>query len=167
MSHTKDARILSEYIPGSIGRITEIHASYYSKHWNFGLFFEQRVARDLSGFLERFDASRDGFWLAVQDDRVMGSIAIDGSKEEEGAHLRWFIVDPKHQGRGIGKALIHEALAFCRRCGFKRVYLWTFEGLDAARSLYERNGFRLGRELENDQWGVTVREQLFEIVPFE
>jgi len=28
------------YVPGAIGRIVELHAAYYSKHWQFGLFFE-------------------------------------------------------------------------------------------------------------------------------
>jgi len=164
-SHREEVSILFGYIPGSIGRITEIHASYYSRNWRFGLFFEQRVARDLAEFLGRFEASRDGLWLAVLNDHIVGSIAIDGAdEEEEGAHLRWFIVEPGQQSRGIGKALIEKALAFCKACRFKRVYLWTFEGLDVARSLYERNGFRLSRELENNQWGVTVREQMFELL---
>jgi GNAT superfamily N-acetyltransferase len=151
------------YMPGAIGRITELHATYYSEYWGFGLFFESKVAMDMCAFLRRFDKSRDGFWVATLNGKIIGSIAIDGIKgREEGAHLRWFIVAPESHGRGIGGALIKEALAFCREAGLERIYLWTFEGLDPARHLYEKNGFRLCRELEGDQWGVRVKEQMFE-----
>ena len=39
--------IASGPIPGAIGRITELHGSYYHKHWGFGQFFEAKVATDL------------------------------------------------------------------------------------------------------------------------
>jgi hypothetical protein len=41
------------------------------------------------------------------------------------------------------------------------VYLWTFQGLDAARRLYEKHGFRLAEEREGSQWGERVLEQRF------
>ena len=42
------------------------------------------------------------------------------------------------------------------------VWLTTFAGLDAARALYERHGFRLVSESDIDQWSGGVREQRFE-----
>ena len=127
---------LSGYLPGAIGKISEMHALYYHRHWNFGLFFERRVAAEMSAFLGAFQASRDGFWLAVKAGRILGSVALDGSRAgQEGAHLRWFIVDEEHQGNGIGSMLLREALAFSDRRGYGRIYLWTFAGLDAARHL--------------------------------
>ena len=53
-------------------------------------------------------------------------------------------------------------MAFCDAQGHHRVYLTTFAGLDAARALYERHGFRLVEEGEDTTWGVKVTEQLFE-----
>ena len=41
--------------------------------------------------------------------------------------------------------------------------LWTFAGLDAARRLYERAGFRLAEERRGTQWGIEVTEQRFEL----
>lgn len=94
-----EIRIASGYIPGSIGRVAELHGSYYYEHWKFGLFFEARVAVELSEFLKRFDERRDGFWTARVDGRMEGSIAIDGiHAESEGAHLRWFIVSDAIRG---------------------------------------------------------------------
>jgi GNAT superfamily N-acetyltransferase len=156
---------LSGYIPGAIGRIAELHGTYYSKHWGFDLFFESKVAIELSEFLRRFDEARDGFWVASIEEKIVGSIAIDGVHgDSKGAHLRWFIVAPEIQGQGIGKMLIKETVEFCRKKEFGRIYLWTFAGLDPARHLYEKFGFRLCEEHEGNQWGRTVTEQRFELI---
>jgi GNAT superfamily N-acetyltransferase len=150
------------YRPGAIGKITELHATYYHRHWHFGLFFERKVATEMAAFLGRFNPSADGFWLAVADDTIIGSIAIDGiHAADQGAHLRWFIVDAVQQGCGVGERLLRTAIDFCRSCQYHRIYLWTFAGLDAARHLYKRYGFECIRQQEDNQWGITVVEQQF------
>lgn len=157
--------IISGYIPGAIGRITELHAEYYSKEWGFDLFFESKVAGDISEFLSRFDPSRDGFWIARKGNDIIGSIAIDGIKGmNNGAHLRWFIVKPEYHGQGIGSRLIKEAIEFSKKAGFSKIYLWTFKGLEQARHLYEKHGFRLVFEKQGTQWGKKVLEQRYELV---
>lgn len=153
---------LCGYIPGAIGRIVEMHAVYYSRHWNFGLFFEAKIATELSAFLSRFNPSRDCFLTLCQHHQVKGSIAIDGSEADtEGAHLRWFIISPELWGQGYGNRLLKEVIQFCKKVEYKKIYLWTFEGLASARHLYEKYGFRLTEEFEGNQWGITVLEQKF------
>ena len=159
-----DIELARGYIPGAIGRVAELHGTYYHAHWGFGLFFEAKVATELGEFLGRYDDARDGFWLASSEGRVEGSVTIDGlHAEDEGAHLRWFIMSDALRGRGVGKRLITAAIDFCRSTGYWRVYLWTFEGLGAARHLYERAGFRLVEQRRGTQWGTAVDEQRFEI----
>ncbi|MDD2672278.1 MAG: GNAT family N-acetyltransferase [Syntrophales bacterium] len=160
-----ELEITKGYVPGAIGRIAEMHGTYYHRHWGFTLFFESRVAMDLSEFLRRYDDNRDGIWTVSTGSpggRVEASIAIDGLHADgEGAHLRWFIVSDSLRGRGIGNLLIGAALDFCRRCGYGRVRLSTFEGLNAARRLYEKSGFRLAEQQRGTQWGTEVNEQKF------
>lgn len=154
--------IIQGYIPHTIGRITDLHASYYSRDWNFGLFFEAKVASELSEFLLRFDENRDGFWTVCKNNRVEGSIALDGMKADtEGVHLRWFILSPEIRGCGFGIRLMEKFIAFCENKKYKKVYLWTFEGLHAARHLYEKYGFKLSEYHEGIQWGTKVVEQKF------
>lgn len=155
--------IHKDYIPSSIGRIVELHARYYSPLVGFGLHFETKVARELSEFCERYDGDRDGLWLARLDGNIEGAIAIDGSHAEaDGAHLRWFITSDKMRGSGVGNALLTSAMAFCQSKKYDLVYLWTFEGLGAAKHLYEKFGFRLALQQRGAQWGVDVNEQRFE-----
>lgn len=156
---------LTGYVPGTIGRVAELHARYYYEHWGFDLFFESKVAMELSEFLRRFNKACDGFWVASVEEKIVGSIAIDGvNHDSKGAHIRWFIVASENQGQGIGKILLEESIQFCRRRQFGRVYLWTLAGLDAARHLYEKFGFRLCEEREGNQWGKAVTEQMFELI---
>jgi GNAT superfamily N-acetyltransferase len=153
---------LTGFFPGVIGKVTELHAVYYYENWGFDVTFETQVGRELSEFIGSFKADRDGFWAATCAGAFVGAIAIDGRKGmTEGARLRWFIVAPGFQGRGVGKRLIQEAIQFCREARYGRVYLWTFQGLDAARSLYEREGFTLAVEHDVDQWGRNITEQMF------
>jgi GNAT superfamily N-acetyltransferase len=159
-----DIQIAKGYIPGSLGRVAELHGTYYQKHWGFGLFFEAKVATELGEFLRRYDEQNDGFWTAVVGGRIEGSITIDGAHAEtEGAHLRWFIVSDDLRGKGVGNQLMTTAMDFCRTRGYRRVYLWTFEGLKPARHLYEKNGFKLVEQHKGSQWGREVNEQQFEL----
>jgi GNAT superfamily N-acetyltransferase len=156
---------LCGYVPGAIGKITELHATYYKQYWDFDLFFESKVATELSEFLNRFNSVHDGFWLAMMDEEIVGGIAIDGGEtQSSGARLRWFIVDPEYQGKGVGQRLLEEAIAFCRRKDIHRVYLHSFAGLDVARHVYEKFGFVLREEKQDKTWGRTVTEQTFELL---
>jgi GNAT superfamily N-acetyltransferase len=157
--------IVKGYIPGAIGRVAELHGTYYHQHWGFGLFFESRVASELSTFLGRYDEDRDGFWTVSSEGRIEGSITIDGIHAgDTGAHLRWFIVSDILRGRGMGNQLIKVAIAFCRDRVYKRIILNSFEGLHAAKHLYEKSGFKLVEQHRGTQWGTEVNEQRFEVL---
>jgi GNAT superfamily N-acetyltransferase len=166
MGRNNDAAIAyGGYFPGVLGRIVELHATYYHEHWSFDLSFETQVGKELSEFMIRYREGRDFFLAARLDCRLLGSIAVDSARSaEEGARLRWFIVQPDYQGRGIGRRLLEEAVSFCSRSGVHCVFLWTFRGLDAARFLYERAGFRIAEENTVQQWGGQIREQKFELL---
>lgn len=155
------------YTPGALGRIVALHGAYYAAHWDLGLYFEAKVATELAEFLSRLDPARDGAWFARVAGEVVGGIFIDGHDAQgAGARLRWFILDPAVQGRGLGRRLMAEAMDFCRRQQFPRVYLTTFAGLNTARHLYEQSGFRLcgeedGRHLTGN---AALVEQIFELI---
>jgi DNA-binding MarR family transcriptional regulator/GNAT superfamily N-acetyltransferase len=155
-------KIRAAYEPGLIGRITEMQAAYYSVLVGFGLEFESKVANELAEFLSRLDAAENQIWSVRHQGRIAASIVIDGQDLGGNCgHLRWFIVDDSLRGTGMGGALLQAAINFCDDRGFMQTHLWTFKGLDAARSLYERNGFVLAEEMPGRQWGAEVLEQKF------
>ncbi|NKB57485.1 MAG: GNAT family N-acetyltransferase [Alphaproteobacteria bacterium] len=153
---------LTGYRPGGLGKTVELHGRYYGAEWGFDIGFESDVAAEMAGFLTRFDADRDGLWLAWLDDEMVGSITIDGEGADNRAHLRWFIADPEITGRGIGAQLMDAAMSFCRNRGYSGVWLTTFAGLDAARKLYDRHGFIETGTFENTDWDRPITMQTLE-----
>ncbi|SDB11000.1 helix-turn-helix domain-containing GNAT family N-acetyltransferase [Pseudomonas sp. NFACC13-1] len=149
------------YRPGVIGRIVQMHADYYARHSNFGQSFESLVASDMAELMGRLHNPRNEVWVVLDGERIVGSIAIDGEGEGGSAVLRCFILDDSARGKGAGRRLLAEAMKFCDEWGFSSTILWTFQGLDAARKLYEAFGFRLEQEQEGQQWGRPVTEQCF------
>lgn len=155
-------RIVQGYRPGVIGRIVDMHGSFYSRHVGFSQFFESKVAASLAEFSGRLEHPCNALWTAFDAGRAVGSVAIDG--EDLGgnvAHLRWFIIEDGMRGFGLGRKLLKRAVSFCDDRGFAATRLWTLKGLDAARKLYEEAGFVLEQEYPGDQWGKRVIEQCF------
>ena len=158
-----DFDLVIGYMPGVIGRITELHAQYYSENWNFGKYFEIKVGTELSEFISNYCEDKDCIFSISVDGKVEGSVSIDRSSEKQNiAHLRWFIVSDKLRGKGAGNYLMDQAMKFCEEKGYSGIYLWTFQGLGSARHLYEKFGFSLTEEKAGKQWGPIVTEQRFD-----
>ncbi len=162
-------RIEAGYRPGLIGRLVAMQTEYYAGTVSFGRAFEAKVATEMAAFMERADRPMNRTWAALSgtDDEIVGGISIDGEDldGEDGdgsvAHLRWFITGDAVRGKGVGRDLLGTAMAFVDDRGFAETRLWTFDGLAAARRLYEQVGFVLVEEQAGAQWGREVLEQQF------
>ncbi len=159
---SEQTTICSGYTTGTIGAVVAMLATRIDRQFHFGPAFETRIATDLAEFITRIDAEQNQIWRAEASGRIVGSISIDGQDlGNELAHLRWFVVDANFRGSGVGRDLLEQALYFCDRNRFREIHLWTLQGLDAARVLYERQGFVLAESYRGDQWGADVQELKF------
>ncbi|MBT5495906.1 MAG: GNAT family N-acetyltransferase [Alphaproteobacteria bacterium] len=152
--------------PGLLGDVAALHGRYYAEHWDFPVAFEDKVAREMGGFLCRYDPAKDLVLWTGDPNRVLGTITLDGSDPEllDGwAHLRWFILHESLAGQGLGKVMIDRVVAFARDVGYRAIYLTTFDGLHAAMALYRRAGFQVVDEQEGETWGRSVLEQRLEL----
>ena len=91
-------------------------------------------------------AASDAAYFVVDDDGVVvggGGIArLAGTASEEGiCELRKMYFLPETRGRGLGKQMIELCLAEARKLGYRRCYLETLTGMDAAQHLYRKAGF--------------------------
>ncbi len=165
MTRSSDTPVLHRgWRPGLLGDVVSLQARYYGEAWKFGTFFEAKLARGMAEFAGRYDPRQDLIISAVDGPRTLGSVTIDGSDPaapDGWLHLRWFILGDASRGRGIGRGLLTESLAFARSLHRPGVYLWTFAGLNAARRLYDDAGFRLVEEHAGETWGTRVTEQRF------
>jgi len=104
------------------------------------------VARSSRFYRRLFRSSYDehGAYLAAfVGDRLVGSVSTrrdDHPVTRHVATLEMFVA-AQHRGRGIGTALMVEAMAWARRHGVERVELTVYPHNEAALALYRRFGF--------------------------
>ncbi|MDA8312761.1 MAG: GNAT family N-acetyltransferase [Actinomycetota bacterium] len=79
-------------------------------------------------------------WVAVDDrDRAVGYVVVD--VVDGCAHVEQISVDPDHQGRGLGRALIDEVERWAAARDMPAMTLTTFDHVSWNRPLYEHLGF--------------------------
>ncbi len=84
------------------------------------------------------------YFVIETGDRVLGGAGIaplDGA-EPDICELRKMYFLPELRGRGAAQPLLERCLTFAREAGYRRCYIETLTGMDAAQALYRRNGFR-------------------------
>ncbi|MBI1913521.1 MAG: GNAT family N-acetyltransferase [Planctomycetes bacterium] len=147
--------------PGDLGSIVSLHGTLYAREYGFDATFEAYVAGPLAEFV-RSASDRERLWIAEQDGRLVGCIAIVAASPET-AQLRWFLVDPAARGAALGKRLLQEAIIFSRSCGYHSILLWTVSALAVAAHLYRSAGFRKVEEQPGRRWGQDVIEEKYEL----
>lgn len=103
--------------------------------------FESFWRLDDEGFEEAMTATPSSRFRVADDGRVLG-YAIAGRAARRG-FLQRLAVDPDAQRRGLGAALVADALRWMKRRGVDRAVVNTQERNESAVHLYERLGFRI------------------------
>jgi putative acetyltransferase len=87
---------------------------------------------------------RSAYFVLRRDGRVLGGggVAPLEGGDPDICELRKMYFLPEARGLGAGAAMIERCLEAARDFGFRRCYLETLTGMDAAMRLYERSGFR-------------------------
>jgi GNAT superfamily N-acetyltransferase len=164
-----DVTVRHDLRPGDMGRVIAMHGVLYAEEYGFDHGFEAYVAETVAEFGRLARPGLDRLWVAERacreerGGRLVGSIAMIG-REDGAAQLRWFLVHPAARGAGLGRHLIEESLAFCRTAGYRSVYLWTVNGLDAAARLYVAVGFRKTETKPPAMlWGAELAEERYDL----
>lgn len=151
--------------PGDLGWVIHRHGALYAQEYGYDQRFEALVAEIVARFVQRFDAAGECCWIVERRAQVVGSVFVV-RKTKAVAQLRLLLVEPGARGLGIGGRLIDECIRFARAAGYRKLTLWTQSGLDAARHLYTRAGFRrvgehrhasFGRHLVAETWERSLQ----------
>lgn len=86
--------------------------------------------------------SGNKFWVALQENRVIGTIGLSCFDSNTGI-IRNMFVAKEHRGSesGIAKVLLNRALDEATKLGHSSVYLGTMEQFKAAQKFYSKNNF--------------------------
>jgi putative acetyltransferase len=99
---------------------------------------------EVSAMSAAYARSRCAYFVVELDGEVAGGAGVaplDGA-EEDVCELRKMYFLPSLRGLGAGRAAMERCLETAREFGFRRCYLETLTGMDAAQRLYLANGFR-------------------------
>lgn len=99
---------------------------------------------EVDSMAEAYAIPRAAYFVVEADGLVLGGggVAALAGGEADVCELRKMYFLPALRGRGAGRALIEHCLAAARAFGYRRCYLETLSGMDAAQALYLRTGFR-------------------------
>lgn len=86
---------------------------------------------------------RSAYFVVEVEDKIVGGggVAPLEHGESDVCELRKMYFLPEARGLGAGHAMIARCLDAARAFGFKRCYLETLTGMDAAQALYRKHGF--------------------------
>ncbi|MFZ6749486.1 GNAT family N-acetyltransferase [Undibacterium sp. Ren11W] len=108
----------------------------------FGLTTSLAAQPDLADIEQYYQSAGGGFWLALDQDEVVGTIGLRDIGHQQAA-LRKLYVKASHRGaqHGVAALLLARLLAAADAAQMQSLYLATTEQFAAACRFYEKNGF--------------------------
>lgn len=99
------------------------------------------IDKDFFDIINIYQKSGGEFWVMLDKEKVIGTIALKPLKASE-VELKRFYVDAVYRGKGIGKQLINQAIEAAKEKGFKTIKLDTSKKLNQALGLFRKIGFK-------------------------
>lgn len=159
---TKDIRI-RPYQKDDIKYVIDRQLSLYEAERHFTTdIWKDYLTKGVIALVEKFDPEKDCMFILECDGSPSGCVAVTHTKDDM-AQLRYFFLEPELRGLGVGTALLNKALDFCRQKKYPHVFLWTVSAQESARILYKKAGFELTETSENEDWGIPVVEERWDL----
>lgn len=98
---------------------------------------------DLRSIGDYYQHGVGDFWVALDGNQVIGTIALLDIGGQRGA-LRKMFVDRNYRGneKGVARSLLKNLLDSSREKGAREIFLGTTSQFAAAHRFYEKNGFQ-------------------------
>lgn len=144
---------------GDAAAIAELHRRLYVREFGMN---EEFVARVAAGVREAvaggWPRSGGAVWLVDSDGALSGSLALTDEGDGLG-RLRWFALESRLRGHGLGRGMVAELLSTAREQRFERLELETFSALATAARIYLAAGFRPTWARVRTDWGPPITYQ--------
>jgi N-acetylglutamate synthase-like GNAT family acetyltransferase len=103
---------------------------------------------DLLDIETHYHTTGGGFWGAVHNGELIGTIALISIGHQSGAIRKMFVKKTfRGKEKGVAQKLLNTLMTYCKSNDIHHLYLGTVDLLKAAHRFYERNGFqRINKE---------------------
>ncbi|KPW58861.1 GNAT family N-acetyltransferase [Pseudomonas syringae pv. tagetis] len=109
----------------------------------FGIPITAEDQPDLKAIPEFYQTGTGDFWVAVQGERVVGSIALKDIGAGQAALRKMFVAAPfRGKEFSVAARLLERLVEESTRRGVVEVFLGTTDKFLAAHRFYEKHGFR-------------------------
>lgn len=142
--------IRHDYQAGDLGHIIRMHGEMY----DYGKAFEFYVGETLSDYFKHQDPEKERFWIAELNGWIVGSICL--KQTDDWAQLRYFLLDERVRGIGLGKKMMDFFMTFMKESGYRKSFLLTEKQLSTAANLYEKLGYHYVSSTATD-YGLEER----------
>ncbi len=150
---------ISPYHPQYQNQIVELILKIQQKE--FGVVITLEDQPDLLKIPNFYQQGNGNFWIALDEDKVIGTIyAIDF--DSQFLALRKMFVDTNYRGSGIGKKLLNSLINRDEYKNILKIYLGTIDKFKVAHKFYESNGFLRVNKLELPQhFPIMLSDNIF------
>ena len=107
-------------------------------------------------------AVTDKYYMGFYQEETLLALMdmIDGYPERDIAYIGFFMMNKEFQGRGIGTAIIQEALEYLKTIGKTSVMLGIDKENPQSNHFWKKNDFIIIKEVDRDGWTVLVAEAM-------
>ena len=114
----------------------------YADWLGFHLCF-QNFDQELQALAEQYGPPTGALILAYDDRQLIGCVGVrQWDTSESTAELKRMYIREAYRGLGLGRRLLHAAIASARKLSYHRIVLDTLPRMEAAIALYREAGFK-------------------------
>lgn len=108
----------------------------------FGIAISAEQQPDLRSIPGFYQTGAGNFWIALADDRVVGTIALLDIGSRQAALRKMFVhADFRGSARGVAQQLLRTLIDQARSNRIREIFLGTTPFFQAAHRFYEKHGF--------------------------
>lgn len=132
--------IIEEYTDKYKNEVVKLIVDIQRQEFGVDLTVENQP--DLQKIPTYYQINNGNFWIAKNENGVIGTISLLDIGNKQGA-LRKMFVAKNYRGKdfGIGQKLLETLFFWANEKGIKEIFLGTTEQFIGAQKFYEKNGF--------------------------
>ncbi len=150
---------ISIYHPQYQNQVAELILKIQQQEFGVSITLEDQS--DLLNIPDFYQQGNGNFWVALDEDNVVATIAAIDIDNKYLA-LRKMFVNVNYRGCGVGKKLLITLVNWAKEKNIKEIYLGTIDKFKVAHKFYEKNGFvRVTKSKLPESFPIMLSDNIF------